>query len=174
MGAPRRLRKKYEKPKNMWDLHRIEEEHALVEKYGLKNLHELWNATSELRRIRRNVREVFSGRSDEEVGKELISRLAKYGIVRHDATLDDLLVIDSEAFLERRLQSIVLKKGLAKTAKQARQLVTHGFIAINGKRVTVPGYMVKPSEEGSIGYYKPFNINHNIVSSPANAGTPVA
>ncbi|MGB9732338.1 MAG: 30S ribosomal protein S4 [Candidatus Micrarchaeia archaeon] len=165
MGAPRRLRKKYEKPTMMWDRQRIEEEHALVEKYGLRNLKELWKASTELRRIRRNVRELFSGRASEEKGSQIISRLAKYGIVKPDATLDDLLILTPEAFLERRLQTVVFKKGLAKTIKQARQLITHGFIAINGRKITIPSYMVKPEEEKGIGYYKPFNIEHNILSS---------
>jgi len=165
MGAPRRLRKKFEKPTLMWDRQRIEEEHALVEKYGLKNLRELWKASTELRRIRKNVKELFSGAANEERGKQIISRLARYGIVRSDATLDDLLILTPEAFLERRLQTVVFKKGLAKTIKQARQLITHGFIAINGRRVTAPSYMVKLEEEKGIGYYKPFNIEHNILSS---------
>ena len=165
MGAPRRLRKKFEKPTLMWDRQRIEEEHALVEKYGLKNLRELWKASTELRRIRKNVKELFSGAANEERGKQIISRLARYGIVRSDATLDDLLILTPEAFLERRLQTVVFKKGLAKTIKQARQLITHGFIAINGRRVTAPSYMVKLEEEKGIGYYKPFNIEHNTPSS---------
>jgi len=67
--------------------------------------------------------------------------------VRSDATLDDLLILTPEAFLERRLQTVVFKKGLAKTIKQARQLITHGFIAINGRRVTAPSYMVNLEEE---------------------------
>jgi len=66
MGAPRRLRKKFEKPTLMWDRQRIEEEHALVEKYGLKNLRELWKASTELRRIRKNVKELFSGAASEK------------------------------------------------------------------------------------------------------------
>jgi len=165
MGAPRRLRKKFEKPTLMWDRQRIEEEHALVEKYGLKNLRELWKASTELRRIRKNVKELFSGAASEEKGKQIIGRLARYGIVKSNATLDDLLILTPEAFLERRLQTIVFKRGLAKTIKQARQLITHGFIAINGRRVTVPSYLVSLEEEKSIGYYKPFNIEHNILSS---------
>jgi small subunit ribosomal protein S4 len=172
MGAPRRFRKKYEKPTMMWDRQRIQEEHSLVEKYGLRNLRELWKASTELRRIRRNVKELFSGRASEEKGKQIIGRLAKYGIIKPDATLDDLLVLTPDAFLERRLQTVVFKKGLAKTIKQARQLITHGFIAINGKKVTVPGYMVKPEEEKGISYYKPFNIEHNILSSEHRSAQP--
>jgi small subunit ribosomal protein S4 len=158
LGAPKRFRKKYEKPTLMWDKQRIESEHKLKERYGLRNLKEVWQAASELRRIRRNVREVLSGRAGEEVGKEIIARLAKYNVVSASATLDDLLVIDLDAMLNRRLQSVVVTKGMARSMRQARQLITHGFISVNSKRVTTPGYMVSLNEESRIGYYKPIKI----------------
>lgn len=155
----------------MWEKQRMDEEHKLKERFGLRNLKEVWMAASELRRIRRNVREVLSGRASDEVGKQIIARLARYGIVATSATLDDLLIINIDTILGRRLQSIVMNKGLAKTARQARQLITHGFIAIDGKRVTSPGYMVASTEEGRIGYYKPIDLG----SAPAKApGTEAA
>ncbi|MEM3827260.1 MAG: S4 domain-containing protein, partial [Candidatus Micrarchaeaceae archaeon] len=40
-----------------------------------------------------------------------------------------------------------------------RQLVTHGYIAINGRKVTIPGYMVSTGEEAGVGYYKNIDIN---------------
>ena len=54
--------------------------------------------------------------------------------------------------LERRLQTIVWKKGLARTIYQARQLIVHGHIAIAGRRVTSPGYLVSREEEDRIDY----------------------
>ncbi|MCL5239197.1 MAG: 30S ribosomal protein S4 [Candidatus Marsarchaeota archaeon] len=158
MGAPKKIRKKYETPSMMWDSARIQREHELKAKYGLKNLRELWILDSELRRIKQNVRSVLSGRSSEQTGKDIIARLSRYNIVKNDATPDDLLVINVEALLERRLQTIVLRKGLAKTSPQARQLIAHGIISINGKRVTSPGHLVLASEEAGIAYYKPFKI----------------
>ena len=99
---------------------------------------ELWILDSELRRIRKNVRDVLSGRTEESVGRDIIARLSRYNIVKGDAKLDDLLVVNVDSFLERRLQTVVLRKGLAKSMKQARQLVAHGLIAVNGRRVTSP------------------------------------
>ena len=133
MGAPKRFRKQYDKPTLMWDKGRIEDEHRIVENFGLRNLKEVWIAASELRRIRRNVREVLSGRATEQTGKQIIARLAKYSIVPQNATLDDLLIIDVDTILKRRLQSIVASKGMAKSVKQARQLITHGLISVNGR-----------------------------------------
>ena len=48
MGAPKRNRRKYEKPKEMWDLERIKTSNALIEDYGLKNMKELWKAQTEM------------------------------------------------------------------------------------------------------------------------------
>jgi len=142
----------------MWNSARIQREHELKSKYGLKNLRELWILDSELRKIKQNVRNVLAGRSNEEVGKQVITRLSRYNVVKSDATPDDLLVVDVEALLERRLQTIVFRKGLAKTLRQARQLVSHGLISVNGKRLSSPGHLVLASEETGIGYYKPFKI----------------
>lgn len=172
MGSPKRIRKKYEKPKMMWDKIRIDNEHKLRDSYGLRNLKELWKAASELRRVRRNVRAVLSGRASEETGKNIISRLAKYNIIRNDASLDDILVIKTEAILERRLQSVVYRKGMSKSLKQSRQLITHGFISINGRRVKSPGYLVRSDEEKAITYYKPININAGDIEAAPNPNAP--
>lgn len=47
---------------------------------------------------------------------------------------------------ERRLDNVVFRLGFAATRRQARQLVTHGHFTINGKRVDIPSYQVKPGE----------------------------
>lgn len=148
----------------MWDRIRIDEEHKLRERFGLRNLKEVWIADSELRRIKKNIREVLAGRSSEEVGKQMVARLSKYSIVRRDATFDDLLVIDVSSILARRLQTIVASKGMAKSLNQSRQLITHGFISVNGRRVTSPGYLVTADQENKIGYYKKIDIS---VEAPA-------
>jgi small subunit ribosomal protein S4 len=158
MGDPKRIRKKYDTPSHMWDSARIGREHDLKAKYGLRNLRELWILASEIRKMRMNIRSVLSGKSSEKTGREIIARLSRYNIVKGDATPDDLLVVGVEALLERRLQTIVMRKGLARTPRQARQLVAHGLISINGKRVKSPGHLVLASEEMAIGYYKPINI----------------
>lgn len=167
MGAPKKFRKTYEKPSFMWEKQRIDEEHKLRERFGLRNLKEVWIAASELRRIRRNVRSVLSGKAGADVGKDIIARLAKYNIVASTATLDDLLVINIDSILNRRLQTIVTNKGLAKTVKQARQLITHGFIAVDGKRVTAPGFLVLAEDENKISYYKKIDLTTAVVAAPA-------
>jgi small subunit ribosomal protein S4 len=166
MGAPKRLRKTYERPAMMWSKERIDEEHNLKSEYGLRNMKELWAAKSELRRVRSNVRKVLSMQVPESVGRDTISRLANYNIVKPDATLDSILVINIHSMLDRRLQTIIFKKGMSRTQNQARQLITHGFISINGKRVTSPGYLVTADDESNIAYYKPINIIQKSTETP--------
>ncbi|MCL5433389.1 MAG: 30S ribosomal protein S4 [Candidatus Marsarchaeota archaeon] len=161
MGAPRRNRKKYNKPKNMWNLERIKEDNTLKDQYGLKNMKELWMIQTELSKLRNTVRILLSGAepNSDKIQLDIITKLSKYGIVSGNVTLDVLLDLKVNAFLDRRLQTVIFKKGLAKTIKQARQLIVHGYIAIEGKRVTKPSYRVPLNEEQLITYYKPINLN---------------
>ncbi|MCL5419922.1 MAG: 30S ribosomal protein S4 [Candidatus Marsarchaeota archaeon] len=174
MGDPKRIRRKYEKTKMMWNKERIEHEHEIRDRYGLSTLKELWKATTEVEKIRRNVREVLAGRSTEETGKQIIARLSKYGIVKPGATLDDLLVVSPEAILERRLQSVVFRKGMSKSARQARQLISHGFISVNGRRINAAGYLVAKEEEDAVSYWKPINLDHNTKTGTAEPSKTVA
>jgi small subunit ribosomal protein S4 len=52
--------------------------------------------------------------------------------------------------LERRLDNVVYRLRLATSRSQARQVVLHGHVAVNGKRVTIPSYLVKPEDEISV------------------------
>jgi small subunit ribosomal protein S4 len=48
--------------------------------------------------------------------------------------------------LERRLDNVLVRLGFAASRRQARQLVNHGHFMVNGRRVNVPSYQVKPGE----------------------------
>ena len=52
--------------------------------------------------------------------------------------------------LERRLDNVVYRLGFANTRREARQMVNHGHITVNGKRVDIPSYQVSPGEVISI------------------------
>ncbi len=155
MGDPKKLRKKYSTPAHPYEKDRIEEENRLLKDYGLKNKKEVWKAESQLRKYRTMARKLQAEKT--EAGKkrrgELIAKLSSLKIVGDGATLDDILGLTITDFLDRRLQTIVFKKGLARTPKQARQFIIHGLVAVNGRRTTVPSYLVKGSEEGAVGYY---------------------
>jgi small subunit ribosomal protein S4 len=82
-----------------------------------------------------------------------LDSLIKIGILSGKPSLEDVLTLTETALLERRLQTIVLRKGLANTPTQSRQFITHGHIGIEGKKVDKPSYLVTTEEEGKIAYY---------------------
>jgi small subunit ribosomal protein S4 len=157
MGDPKFSRRKYDTPSHPWQGKRIKEENELLKKYGLKNKRELWKVQSLLRNYRRQGRNLLARlrygdvQADKEM-KDLLEKLANLGVLPDNATLDDVLALDLERILERRLQTLVYLKGLAYTPKHARQLIVHGHTVINDRKVTVPGYLVKKNEEVSIAY----------------------
>jgi len=165
MGDPKKPRKKYITPRKPWDKERLHKEVILVGKYGLRNKKELWRVQAILRRFRERARKIMALPPEErEKGRqELIGKLYRMGILPSDATLDDVLALTVENFLERRLQTMVVTKGLAKTVHQARQFITHGHIVIAGRRVTSPGHLVDRESEDLIAYTptSPLNdVNH--------------
>jgi small subunit ribosomal protein S4 len=154
MGDPKKQRKKYATPRFPWRTDILQEELKLLGQYGLRNKHELWRNETMLSKFRGIARSLI-GKPPEERRKmeeELLARLKKLGILNETAVLDDVLDLTIEGILERRLQTIVLRKGLAKTTHQARQLITHGHITIGDRRVSVPGYLVTKEEESRITY----------------------
>ncbi|MDU1772540.1 MAG: 30S ribosomal protein S4 [Dialister micraerophilus] len=54
------------------------------------------------------------------------------------------------ALLERRLDNIVYRAGFARSIRQARQMVNHGLISVNGKKVDIPSYSVQPGQVVSL------------------------
>src|SRR3972149_5862849 len=52
--------------------------------------------------------------------------------------------------LETRLDNIVYRLGRASSRKEARQLVVHGHVAVDGKKVTIPAYQVRPGQAVSL------------------------
>jgi small subunit ribosomal protein S4 len=178
MGDPRRQRKKYATPRFPWRTDILQEELKLLGQYGLRNKHELWRHETTLSNFRGNARSLI-GKSAEERKKmenELVARLKKLGILHETAILDDVLDLTIEDVLERRLQTIVFRKGMGKTIQQSRQLITHGHVAVGNRKVSIPSYIVAKEEEQQIAYAprSPFaNPNHPLrhtISIPATAG----
>ena len=156
MGKPKFSRKKYETPNRPWEENRIKSENELIKKYGLKNKREIWKAQTILRKYRGQARELLAKIGTDTQSKkesdQLLMHLNRMNILPANATLDDVLTLETESILSRRLQTISYLKGLANTPNQARQLISHGHIAIDKNRVTIPSYMVNKDEEGDIGF----------------------
>ncbi len=86
----------------------------------------------------------------EKEKKQLIDRLARIGLIPSNADLTSVLGLTLKDILERRLQTIIYKKGLAKTIKQARQFIVHEHIFVGDTKVTIHSYIVLSGEEGKI------------------------
>jgi len=147
----------YETPNHPYQGERISEEGGLTGKYGLKNKEELWRAQSELRAYRREARQLLSqagGDADaaDVEGREFLARLKRIGVLGEEDSLDDVLSLDVTDILERRLQTVVYRKGLANTTKQARQFISHGHIVVNGARVQAPSTKVTTRDEGTVAF----------------------
>ena len=159
MGDPKFSRRKYETPAHPWEGERIKAENDLLMKYGLKNKRELWRAQSLVRSLRAQSRELQARtRTGDPQAKietdQLLARCARLSLLPLEgATLNDVLLLTPENILARRLQTMVFRKGLAYSPKQARQFIVHGHAAVGPRKVTIPGYLVKRGEEDQIQYY---------------------
>lgn len=147
MGDPKKLRKRYKRPKQTFTKARIEEEREILNKYGLKNMREIWRAETEINRIRNQAKKLIVKPESQE---DFFNRLIKIGLIKKGSTIDDVLALTKEQLLERRLQTILFRKGLAKTIKEARQLITHKKVKIADRTVNIPSYIVKLNEEDKI------------------------
>jgi small subunit ribosomal protein S4 len=147
----------YETPNHPYQGERIAEESGLTGKYGLKNKEELWRTQSELRSYRREARKLL-GRAQGEAeaadaeAAEFLARLKRIGVLASEDSLDDVLSLDVTDLLERRLQTVVYRKGYANTTEQARQFITHGHIVVAGGRVRTPSYKLAVDEEDTVGF----------------------
>ena len=156
MGDPKFSRRSYDTPSHPWQGERIKKEVEIVREFGLKNKTEVWKAQTILRNFRKQSRELQArlrgGDAQAKVETDaLFKKCSRMGLLPVTGSdLNDILILSENDILSRRLQTVVYEKGLSSTIKQARQMITHGHIHINGHRVTVPGYIVSREEEASV------------------------
>jgi small subunit ribosomal protein S4 len=155
MGDPKKQRKTYETPRHPWRRDQLEVELRLMGEYGLRNKRELWRYKTMLSEVRGIARSLLGTAEAERarIEREYLSKLSRIGVLSESASIDEVLDLEIRDLLERRLQTMVFRRGLAKTLHQARQLVSHGHISVAGKIVSVPGYMVKRDEEQKLKYF---------------------
>ena len=183
MGDPKFSRRSYDTPSNPWQGERIKKEVEIVREYGLKNKTEVWKAQTILRNFRKQSRElqarIRGGDAQAKIESDaLIKKCSRMGLLPVTGSdLNDILILSENDILARRLQTVVYEKGLSSTIKQARQMITHGHIHINGHRVTVPGYIVSREEEASVVFNdaSPFTDDmHPMRVSPEQAAANAA
>ncbi len=143
---PIRKHKKYSRPRKLYDAALIKSENDLIKKYGLKNRREVWKANFAIGKIRNIAKTLITADDKEKEG--FIKRQAEKGFAVN--SIADVLALNKENLLKRRLQSIVVAKKLARTHKQARQLIVHKHVKINGHTLSSPAHLTTVEEESTV------------------------
>jgi len=154
MGHPKLKKKTYSKPTHPWQKERLEEEIELLKEFGLKNKEEIWKVSSKLRKYAAQAKtQIALNTPQSEIEKtQLLKKLSSAGLIDETAKLEDALTITLKDILSRRLQTLIYKNKLAKSIRQARQLITHEHIIIGDKKITSPSYLVSKQEEALINF----------------------
>ena len=162
MGDPRKLRKKFSKPSHPWQKERIEEEKGIIKQYGLRRKYEIWRMNSMLKKFLNRAKTIIGERTlqSEVERKQLLSRLHLLGLLKKDSRVEDVLNLKLKDILERRLQTLVCRQQIAKTMMQARQFITHEHIAVGGRKITTPSYLVSIDEEPKIRLAHPIIVQN--------------
>ena len=145
----RYIKRKFETPVRPWDRQRIDSERETLKGYGLKNKKELWRTEGTIRKYRRLAR-VLAAKRNKTQEKLILDKLVSLGVLEEGAGLDDVLELTTQKLLERRLQTVLQRKGIASTVKQARQMIVHGKVKVGDRKVVYPSYIVSRGEENKI------------------------
>ena len=174
MGDPKTSRKVWKKPKRPLNYDLKMDELKTLGTFGLKTKQELWKTQTELSRVRLQARSLLALRQEERKRKEpiLIQSLTKIGLVDEGSSLDDVLNLQVNDLLSRRLQTIVQRKLFFKTPYQARQAIVHGHIMIGDSIVTIPSYVVKTEEENKIHLTSESSFNQTLSKPESDLGSP--
>ncbi len=154
MGDPKKIRKKYATPMHPWERARIEEEKELTKQYGFANKKEIWKMKSKLKNFKDQTKKLAAG-TGEQVDKEkkqLLTKLQRIRLLVTEQKLNEVLGIGVSDIADRRLQTIVYKKNLARSMRQARQMIVHRHITVNNTKITSPSYIVSVSDEPTINF----------------------
>ena len=149
MGDIKKQRKKFSKPGHPWNKERILAEQELLKEYGLRRKKEIWKMDSVLSNFARQAKELITEEDDLKKG-QLLGKIISFGLLKQGSRVEDVLSIELKDILERRLQTLVFRKKLARSITQARQFIVHEHISIGDKKITVPSYMVSVEEENMI------------------------
>ena len=152
MGAPKRQRKKYSSPSHPWQKERILTEKDLSDKYGLRRKYEIWKMNSILKNFSNQAKRLITEKTSnvDLERSQLLKKLNVLGLLDKNTKIADVLSITLNDILERRLQTLVFKRNLARSIVQARQFITHKHIMVGSKRITTPSYLVPIEEENFI------------------------
>merc|ERR1712185_223478 len=164
----RNFSKTSKRPRRSYDKPRLDAELKLIGTFGLKNKREIWRVGLVLSKVRAVARQLLTleERDPQRIfqGQALMRRMIRYGILEEDKQrLDYVLELKIENFMERRLQTLVFKRGLAKSIHHARVLIRQKHIRVGRQIVNVPSFMVRVESQPHIDF---------ALSSPFGGGRP--
>jgi len=160
----KRKHKQYSRPKRPFDKERIVEEAEIKKEFGLKNKKEIWTSESRIKSIREKAKKLISATPKEQ--QVLFDSLKKIGL--NVNSIADVLSLNKEDYLKRRLQSVVKNKKIVTTINGARQLIVHKKIRVGENIVDSPSYIVSVDLEDKISLKFPIKtskekINENLI-----------
>ncbi len=155
MGDPKKFKKKYHTPAHPWNKTAIEVEGQLRQEFGLSKKKEIYISSSFLKKYKDIAKRLIADQTGQgaKEGAQITEKLQRLGLLPPGAKLDQVLSLGLKDILERRLQSLVCRKGLAKSMKQARQFITHRHIMLGNKEITSPSYVTSLQEEAVIAFH---------------------
>lgn len=153
MGDPKQLRKKYNTPRHPWIRANIESERVVTKDYGLVKKKEIHIANSFIKKYRDIAKRLIATRTVPQAQTEkeqILTKLQDLGLLPAGAELEQILGLELKDVLSRRLQSVVYRRGLARSMNQARQFITHRHVMIGDQEISSPSYLVSLIEEGAV------------------------
>ena len=152
MGDTKKPKKKYSTSRHPWIAKEIAEFKILREEFGLKNRREILKASSFLRKYKDIAKKLIAASTvqAEKEKKDMQQKLHKLALIPIDGSIDNILSLQVRDVLNRRLETVVLKKGLARSIEQSRQFITHRHIIVDNKEITSPSFLVSSEQEAKI------------------------
>jgi len=135
-----------------WNKANIDAEREISRDYSLKNKKEIFIANSLLKKYKNIAKKLIATKTaqGEKEKEQVLKKLQNLGLLSTGSGLDNILGLELKDILERRLQSIVFRKGLARTMKQARQFIVHRHVVLGEKEISMPSYLVSLQEESQL------------------------
>jgi small subunit ribosomal protein S9e len=143
-------------PRRPYEKERLDNELAIIGKFGLRNKREVWRVQFTLAKIRKAARELLTLEEKDPrrlfEGAALLRRMARYGLLsENERKLDYVLGLTVKKFMERRLQTRIYKEGgQARSIHHARVLIKQRHIKVGRNLVDAAQFMVRTESEKKI------------------------